>query len=785
MRLTLRTMLAYLDDILEPEDTADIGRKIEDSEVAKTLARRIQEVIRRLRIGAPAVLDDNPLLDPNTAAEYLDNTLSADHVAEFEKACMENDTQLAEVAACHQILSIVLGEPAEVASSTREAMYRLAGTAKQPSEKDIVRSLFQEDLASEATATTDEHAPHSPEHGPSSAESRAVETPEAARLRWLFPAMMTVAVVGILLLAGAWIYRTYFSGSPIFGGNEQIAKTSSDAPAAADAATQAPRSGEGNARGTAGTSERLETGGTGQHATSLPTAEKAPEGGSDAPQAVGQDDETKMAATAPNGAPEQEAHPQSIGSAVPNPPEDGQLTEGSEPGSPGSDEAAASPPIVGPSQEQSPGPPVGMNPLPPTQPSDASPVLQQPAAPQAPSAPPAVLPDGNAAPLPPEEVGAFAPDGGLPQLLFRLTGRSGDFQIVGEGEKLSSYEQYFVPPGFRARVLLGGVEMIGIGPLFFDILSTDAAGSTGLAVSYGRMTLSADAASAGDSPGPPTLRLDLGKQAGLLQLRDSASVALDVRREGSIPEDPETQSLPWIVNLYVLAGEAVWADSEHARPMTLLPQVQVCLSERELRTVPLAEPVAWLNPPISAERLLEENAIGLILDALSGNAKSPLLVLEELSRHRRKEVAWLAQRSLAHLRHPVPLWQTLNDPAAKARWMPAIEELLAIVSQSPQSAAAVRASAEMEFGNRGPLLYALLWKYGTTLNRQQASELIDLLGRDELAIRVLAFWNLRRITGVTLNYEPSAVPVERQRAIQLWKARLEGPAGLPNISDRT
>ena len=50
MRLTLRTMLAYLDDILEPADRDDIGHKIEESQFALQLVQRV----RRLHSQGPA-----------------------------------------------------------------------------------------------------------------------------------------------------------------------------------------------------------------------------------------------------------------------------------------------------------------------------------------------------------------------------------------------------------------------------------------------------------------------------------------------------------------------------------------------------------------------------------------------------------------------------------------------------------------------------------------------------------------------------------------------------------
>lgn len=129
MRLTLRTLLAYLDDILEPADAREIGAKIAESSVATETVERIREVMRRRRITAPELTGPGSGPDPNLVAEYLDNTLAPDSVADIERICLESDIHLSEAASCHQILTLVLGEAVDISPALRERMYVLGAVA--------------------------------------------------------------------------------------------------------------------------------------------------------------------------------------------------------------------------------------------------------------------------------------------------------------------------------------------------------------------------------------------------------------------------------------------------------------------------------------------------------------------------------------------------------------------------------------------------------------------------------------------------------------------------------
>ena len=154
MRLTLRTLLAYLDDVLEPATLKEIGVRVSESAPAAATVARIKEVVRRRRIAAPELTGSGSAPDPNLVAEYFDNTLAHDAIPALEKLCLESDMHLAEVASSHQILTAVLGEPVEVPVSTRERMYALVSQAPLVEPRAKAEGPASETAAQALSATT-------------------------------------------------------------------------------------------------------------------------------------------------------------------------------------------------------------------------------------------------------------------------------------------------------------------------------------------------------------------------------------------------------------------------------------------------------------------------------------------------------------------------------------------------------------------------------------------------------------------------------------------------------
>ena len=137
MRLTLRTLIAWLDDTLTPAEVKAIGHQVSESPFAKELIERIHRVTRQRRLTIPPE-SGSDATDGNTVASYLDNQLGDEAVNDFEKKCLTSDVHLAEVASVHQILSMI-GHKAKVPADAKNRMYRLV-RGREASPKPKARS---------------------------------------------------------------------------------------------------------------------------------------------------------------------------------------------------------------------------------------------------------------------------------------------------------------------------------------------------------------------------------------------------------------------------------------------------------------------------------------------------------------------------------------------------------------------------------------------------------------------------------------------------------------------
>ena len=196
MRLTLRTLLAYLDDVLEPSQTKLMGQKIQESPVAGVLVSRIREVMRRRRLSAPDVNGSHVGIDPNIVAQYLDNTLPPEQVADVERVLLSSDELLAEVAACHQVLTLVLGEPCEVSESSRERLYALGPVAASDQLRVEVAAPTAASGKETAPATTSDRAAETTVSRPDT----PTEFPEYLRPHPWSQRVVPTAIVALLIV---------------------------------------------------------------------------------------------------------------------------------------------------------------------------------------------------------------------------------------------------------------------------------------------------------------------------------------------------------------------------------------------------------------------------------------------------------------------------------------------------------------------------------------------------------------------------------------------------------
>lgn len=592
MRLTLRTMLAYIDDVLEPKDAEEIAKKIEESEFATNLLHRIKDVTKRLRLGAPSLTDRSAGLDPNTVAEYLDYTLPDDRVPDFEKVCLESNIHLAEVAACHEVRALLFGEPAEVDPAARERMYRLL---------DVLTAQEKLKSAPPKLPGADEREGDHPQK----AQPGPPKPPlpeylrEAARKRRLWRTVAAIGALILILLVVLTATRQLEPGSRL---GQLLGLGQAPAPIAHMPVDQAPKAASDQA-------------GAFPPRTVVPTKEQSPapivpavdnQGLAPKPvtQSIDAEDRPKPASEAP-------ASPTAPAQVAPLPTATAGMKPlpGIEPGpiNPLRVEAAGGaarmPTPAGPQKlpavNEVPAKADAPEALAPSSRAEAAEAAPRAAPAAAPAEKPASFPPGEAAPLPIEQVAKFVPPPNAPPtvaplaaLLLRFDPESGTWQRVRPQATLTSQDRLLSLPNYRPPILMVGDVMVEmVDGTRVDLQPVDAQGVPGLAIDFGRVILR------NQGKDKARMRIQMGERIGVITFghADSA-VALEVSRAGSHQADPETQPGPRVADLYVMTGRILWQEDAGREPVAVNAPVRLTLNDKPLEAIAVQQLPQWLSP---------------------------------------------------------------------------------------------------------------------------------------------------------------------------------------------
>jgi len=749
MRLTLRTLLAYLDDLLEAGQSREIGEKISESGYASTLVDRIREVMRRRRLTAPDPKSPNSGLDTNSIAEYLDNTLEPDAVADVEKVCLDSDVHLAEVAASHQILTLVLGEPVDVPTRTRERMYALGPTTKPIKSSTLVDEEGDSQFDSDTSVTIPSHPAAKESKSPSdtNGETFTKTIPDYLKPVPLWRRMAPVAV-GVLVGA-VWLAVVYVDPSIPLGKSLDNGNTV----AQIDPGTDLEISSEGPISNDPGLEAAIRT---------TPAQESEPEvvatnkPSRDITQLNGYDPDAPPATTAAT-------LPMP---AVPSPQADTEL-------------AITTPQPATPTLPDPSPPPVGTSVAAVTSPVTVGSSVSAPSTTVSTTTPAAVLNK-------PQTV--VTPTVPAPELLY--TSRDGVLvrktdegwltmphrTAIRAGDRVASLEPFSALLEISSLDLL--IELKG--GTVIEYLGATADEQVSLQLLSGRISMQRR------SPDTNTERLVVGlhlldEPCRFTLQSQSALCGAELNMaeangyEKDLGEDRYTGGL-FVVNGRVgfvgkLAGDVRLVGPSWF-PLTPVDRRAMAESDEQppLLTVP-----AWLDASSSRISSTQRRYSSRFQNEI--DEEQPLKdSIPSIVKSKIPTISELAVKTMAITSMHNELVQALAEAEFLEARNAAIAGLRQWLPAAPETRETMRAALQRHFSpDQVDTLYRLLWGYSEDDARNPATSrlLVDWLGHDSQVIRQLAFNQVYRLTGQRYDFRPINPANQRKTALDRWYSHLE------------
>jgi len=730
-------MLAYMDDILDPADAEELSSKIKESEFASRLVHRIRSSMRHLRVGAPKLDGKGMALDPNTVAEYLDNALPHERFPDFEKVCLESDVHLAEVAACHQILTLVLGEPADVPEAIRDRVYLLgtqnpkaaAGKTIETADGSHLRVDAQHNrkAAMEPPKSQLEERPKAEGAVGSQAsveEERVTEVPEYMKAAHRKPVWVYFVGAAALIMFGFIGYQFYqlmFNSGP-----DVVLQPETTDPELPEPVEPVPAD---------------------------------PVIINPDPNSPAVDTPPVVPPADPNVGPVVEPGVPTIPSVDPSvhPPANGNDTV------PNNENEVIPPPNEIPETNG--------DPILPPDPDDPT----QPVVPANPTVNGNGTNNGDSVVGPNElariDVNPTVVDVGKntssdDQVLARWNTTEEAWLRVPPRAMLASTQRLTVLPMYQPQILLmSGIQLQFSGASTVQLLPTDAQGVSGLAVETGRILL--------DTGNADRIRLRIGTRSGVLVFGDIKSIAaIEVKKYLPPGADARTTDAAVVVMIYASNGSVQWQDAKETATTTINSgELRYYIDDEDGQTVSYGSGPKWISGVVASQ--IEKRAATELEPHLSLD-RSISLSLKERAGDSKIEVRSLAARSLAHLGELNALIKELSEPNQHSFWPQDFGTLLKVNLERPENAKRVFSLLQRIDAQRAEEMYKLITGYSEEeLGTGGAKKLVDLLESDQLIERVLAIENLKQICEMELYYSAWRPEAFRRSKVQRWRERLE------------
>lgn len=770
MRLTLRTLLAWLDDApMSQAQRKELKEKVVSSESARKLLEHLKAVESNRQIVAPQI-DGQGNKDANVTGEYLDGVLDEALVAQFEKSCLESDSLLAEVAGVHAALaSILRQDKIKITSSMRERSYKIGRVMSRSAEETEFADSTPNSSDSSISHGTDgevfvdrelqnesefDLAPPDDggekkvtsfmEHLQQDLEGIAEEDQHSKpRLADSQPKSnlpkILIAGIAAIVLVGAGIGI----GTLMQQGNDSVANNQGKQDKDEKETTNKDNDNSGT-NGAGGQNESTDDN-TGDGTIDNQGESSNVNGSSNDNNSA--DDSSENNNSANNNAGNSgdgDAGSGNIG--------DGQQAQGTEAQNGDGTNTEPSPDgnnkIVGHVASDLPPAPLD---------KANSDIAENKVA----DVKETVIPDRAQWPVTQlAEGGVAGVVGAGDQMLLR---KSEPFwEVLSVDQEIRQGDVLFVPAGFRPSISLPTANIQLIGPARVTVGPPQSEQGPAHLFVYSGQVMVTPALEAGDS-----IRMTIADHTGDLVFTDRNSVvAATVDRQTEFRNDTFFAKSV-VVRMTSTRGRAIWKDE--LNPVAIDPNnVIEYVGTEPANKIEVTAPPAWLPKELSK---IDQDAAVNIRRAI-GNDVDPVLQLESFLTDARIENRYLAARALCSWQNYRGLFLLFNDRTNKTYWTRMLDDLRDEVNSFEPSATAMQKYLESDPDGEAVLRMVVGFD-----DKQLAAggdgTLVAALSDNRLLMRVLAIENLRRVTGSTYLYRPESQEKTRAKYVRQWRRQLD------------